>query len=183
MLRARIPGPKIRGSARGGEYVAHETLSLARPRWLGVARAAWVVVAAAELIVFVASVRAYWLQLNTMCADPSRKTCNFTQLTPVMHDALERMGVAIGAYAGYTLAIHVAASLALLAVGVLVFWRGSDGWYGLFVSLLLITFGAIGPSAVLGSAFDWAHPELGSTTLAVSNALSWLVFPGLGLFL
>ena len=159
--------------------MTHETLLVARPRWLGVARAAWVVVAAAELIVFVASVRAYWLQLNTMCADPSRKTCNFTQLTPVMHDALERMGVAIGAYAGYTLAIHVAASLALLAVGVLVFWRGSDGWYGLFVSLLLITFGAIGPSAVLGSAFDWAHPEFA----AAFDALTWLVFPGLGLFL
>ncbi|MBA2713236.1 MAG: hypothetical protein H0U55_06740, partial [Rubrobacteraceae bacterium] len=50
--------------------MAHETLSVARPRWLGIARTAWVVLAAAELIVFLASVRAYWLQLNTTCADP-----------------------------------------------------------------------------------------------------------------
>lgn len=152
--------------------MAHETLSVARPRWLGVARIAWVVVAAAELIVFVASVRAYWLQLNTICADPAWKACNFTQLTPVMREALERLGFTIGAYAAYTLAIHMAASLALLAVGVLVFWRRSGGWYGLFVSLLLITFGTIGPSAVLYDAFDWAYPELGSTTLAVSDAIS-----------
>jgi len=107
-----------------------------------VARAAWVVVAAAELVVFVASVPAYWLQLNTMCADPSRNACNFTQITPVMREALERLGFTTGEYAAYTLAIHVAASLALLAVGVLVFWRRSDGWYGLFVSLLLVAFGA-----------------------------------------
>lgn len=160
--------------------MTHETLSVAR--WLGVARAAWVVVAAAELIVFVASVRAYWLQLNTMCADPSRNACNFTQITPVMHEALEQLGFTTGEYAAYTLAIHVAASLALLAVGGLVFWRRSDDWYGIFVSLLLVTFGAIGPSAVLYGAFEWAYPEL-VATLAVWNALSWLVFPGLGLFL
>ncbi len=163
--------------------MARETLSVARPRWLGVARAAWVLVAAAELIVFMASVRAYWLQLNTTCADPSLQVCNFTQLTPVMHESLQRLGFTVGVYAVYTLAIHVAASLALLVVGFLVFWRRSDGWYGLFVSLLLITFGTIGPSAVLYDAFGWAYPELGATTLAVSDAISLLVFPGLGLFL
>jgi len=76
--------------------VAHETLSVARPRWLCVARAAWVLVAAAELIVFVASVRAYWLQLNTTCADPSLQACNFTQLTPVMHESLQRLGFTVG---------------------------------------------------------------------------------------
>lgn len=163
--------------------MAHETLSVVRPRWLGIARTAWVVFAAAALIVFVASVRAYWLQLNTICADPSRKACNFTQVTPVMHEVLQRLGISIGAYAAYTLAIHVAASLALLTVGALVFWRRSDGWYGLFVSLLLITFGTFGPSAVLSDAFGWAYPGLGSTILAASDALSWLVFPALGLFL
>ncbi|MBA2377916.1 MAG: histidine kinase [Rubrobacter sp.] len=153
------------------------------PRWLAVARVAWFVVAAVELVVFVASVRAYWLQLNVLCADPSRSACNFTQLTPVMQDALERLGFTVGAYAGYTLAIHTASSLALLAVGLLVFLRRGDEWYGLFVSLLLVTFGTIGPSAVLYDAFDWAYPELGATALALSNAISWLVFPALGLFL
>ena len=154
-------------------------LSTARPRWLGVARAAWVVVAAAELVVFVASVPAYWLQLNTMCADPSRNTCNFTQLTPIMRDGLERLGFTTAEYAAYTLTIHVAVSLALLMVGGLIFWRRSDDWYGLFVSLLLITFGTIGPSAVLNHAFDWAYPEFAG----VFSALTYLVFPGLGLFL
>ncbi len=159
--------------------MANETLPVARPRWLGVARVAWVVVAAAELVVFAASVPAYWLQLNTLCTEPSRQDCNFTQLTPVMHDAVERLGLTVGAYATYTLAIHVAASLTLLTVGVLVFWRGPQGWYGLFVSLLLVTFGTIGPSAVLTDAFEGAYPELAGTF----GVLSWFVFPGLGLFL
>ncbi len=162
--------------------MTHETLSATRPRWLAVARAAWVVVAAAQLIIFVASLLAYWPQLNTICAEPSRNGCNFTQLTPVTREALEQLGVTIGAYAGYTLSIHMVASLALIAVGLLVFWRRSDGWYGLFVSLLLVTFGAIGPSAVLFDAFEWAYPEL-TAPIAVWNALALLVFPALGLFL
>ena len=160
--------------------MANETLPVARPRWLGVARVAWVVVAAAELVVFAASVPAYWLQLNTLCTEPSRQDCNFTQLTPVMHDAVERWGLTVGAYATYTLAIHVAASLTLLTVGVLVFWRGPQGWYGLFVSLLLVTFGTIGPSAVLNRRLRMEHtPSCGDAYRACSPGLC---FRGLACF-
>ena len=39
-------------------------------RWLRIARAAWVVVALANLALFIASIPAYWVQLNTICTDP-----------------------------------------------------------------------------------------------------------------
>src|ERR687886_1337102 len=89
-----------------------------RGRWLAVARVAWVAVALVDLVLFVASIPAYWEQLNTVCVDPSGTTCNFTQLNPVKLQALERLGATIGAYAAYTLTIHVAASLAFFIVGV-----------------------------------------------------------------
>lgn len=155
---------------------------VARPRWLTVARVVWVAVAAVEMVVFAASVRAYLLQLGTPCEEPSGESCSFTQLTTAMHDALERLGFPVASYIGYTLAIHLIASLALVAVGLLVFLRKGDGWYGLFVSLLLITFGTIGLSAVFDVAFDWAYPEFAATFVG-SNIFSWLVFPALGLFL
>jgi hypothetical protein len=124
----------------------------ARRRWLTVARVVWVAVALVNLVLFVASVPAYWIQLNTVCADPSGATCNFPQLNPVKLQALERLGATINAYAAYTLTIHIVASLAFLSVGVLIFWRRSSDWYGLFVSLFLIGFGTIGPSGVSSTA-------------------------------
>ncbi len=149
-----------------------------RGRWLTVVRVAWVAVALVGFALFVASVSAYWAQLNTVCTDPSGATCNFPQLNPVKLQALERLGATIGAYAAYTLTIHVAASLAFFIVGVLIFWRKSDDWYGLFVSLFLITFGTIGPSAVFSDALTWAHPEM-----APLDSAQTLLFPALGLFL
>ncbi len=150
----------------------------ARRRWLTVARVAWVAVALVNLVLFLASVPAYWVQLNTVCTDPSGATCNFPQLTPVELQALERLGTTLGAYAAYTLTIHVATSLVFFIVGTLIFWRKSEDWYGLFVSLLLISFGTIGPSAVLSSALTWVHPEL-----AALDDAQTLIFPALGLFL
>ena len=121
-------------------------------RWLAVARVAWVAIALMDLVLFGASVPAYWDQLNTICTDPSGAMCNFPQLNTVELQALERLGATLGAYAAYTLTIHVATSLVFFIVGTLIFWRRSGDWYGLFVSLLLISFGTIGPSAVLSSA-------------------------------
>ena len=149
-----------------------------RGRWLTVARVAWVVIALANLVPFIASIPAYWGQLNTVCTDPSGATCNFPQLNPVKLQALERLGATIGAYAAYTLALHVAASLVFFIVGTLIFWRRSGDWYGLFVSLLLISFGTIGPSAVFSSALTWVHPEI-----APLDDAQTLIFPALGLFL
>ncbi len=111
------------------------------------ARVLWVVIVAVEVAVF------------TICAVPSGTTCNFTQLTSDKLQALEQSGATIGAYATYTFAIHVAASLLFFVVGALIFWHRSGDWYGIFVSLLLITFGTIGVSSVFADALGWAHPE------------------------
>jgi signal transduction histidine kinase len=163
--------------------MTHNTLPAsedARPRgrWLAVARVAWVVIALVDLVLFVASVPAYWDQLNTICADPSGATCNFTQLNLIKLQALERLGATIETYAAYTLTIHVAASLVFFVVGVLIFWRRSSDWQGLFVSLLLINFGMIGPSGVFSDALTWAYPEI-----APLDDAQTLIFPALGLFL
>jgi hypothetical protein len=161
--------------------MTQNTLSRAtslRGRWLRIARAAWVVVALVNLTLFIASIPAYWAQLNTICTDPSGASCNFPQLNPTKLQALERLGATIGAYAVYTLTIHVAVSLVFFIVGALIFWRRSGDWYGLFVSLMLISFGTIGPSAVFSSALTWVHPEL-----APLDHAQTLIFPALGLFL
>ncbi len=162
--------------------MTQNTLSRAtslRGRWLRIARAAWVVVTLVNLILFIVSIPAYWAQLNTICTDPSGASCDLSQLNSVKLQALEGLGATIGAYAVYTLTIHTIASLAFFIVGALIFWRRFDDWYGLFVSLLLISFGAAGPSAVFADAFAWAYPDIASRL----DPPAWLLFPALGLFL
>ncbi len=109
-----------------------------RGTWVRIAWAAWVVVALVSLTLFIASIPAYWAQLNTICMDPSGASCNFPQLNAVKTQALEGLGSTIGTYAVYTLTIHIAASLAFV-VGALVFWRKSGDWYGMLVSLFFGT--------------------------------------------
>ncbi len=150
-----------------------------RGKWLRIAQVAWVVVALVNLSLFIASLPAYWAQLNTICTNPSGVSCSFSQVNPVKLQALEGLGATIGAYAVYTLTIHTIASLAFFIVGALIFWRRSGDWYGLFVSSLLISFSATGPSAVFTDAFAWAYPDIASRL----DPPAWLLFPALGLFL
>jgi signal transduction histidine kinase len=150
-----------------------------RARWFTIARVAWAAIALVDLVLLLASIPAYWVQLNTVCTDPSGATCNFPQLNPVKLQALEHLGTTIGVYAAYTLTIHLAASLVFFTVGVLIFWRRSGDWYGLFVSLLLINLGTIGVSSVFSDALTWAHPEMAPLV----DAPAMLLFPALGLFL
>lgn len=137
------------------------------------------VAAFVNLATFIASVPVYWTQLNTVCAVPSEASCNFSQLNLAETATLERLGVAIDTYAAYTLTIHTITSLSFFVVGFFIFWRRSGDWYGLFVSLLLIAFGAMGPSAVFNSALTWAYPDLSP----VADTVGRMLFPVLGLFL
>ncbi|HZG68421.1 MAG TPA: histidine kinase dimerization/phosphoacceptor domain-containing protein, partial [Herpetosiphonaceae bacterium] len=162
--------------------MTQNTLSRAsslRGRWLRLARLVWVVVALVNLTLFIVSVPAYWAQLSTICTDSSEASCELSQLNPVKLQALEGLGATIGAYAIYTLTIHAIASLAFFVVGALIFWRRSNDWYGLFVSFLLISLGASGPSSVFTNAFAWAYPDVASRL----DPPAWLLFPALGLFL
>jgi len=132
-----------------------------------------------NLVLFALAVPVYNAQLRVICTVPTPADCPFAQLTAIEAQTLARLGLSLDSFATYTLIIHTAASLIFFAVGLLIFWRKSDDWYGLFVSFLLVTFGMNGVSAVLLDALATTYPNLG----IVSIVIAWLVFPGLGLFL
>jgi hypothetical protein len=52
------------------------------------------------------------------------------------------MGLSVGFYAGYLIAVDLVVVAISFAVGVLVFWRKSDERIALFVALALVTFGS-----------------------------------------
>jgi hypothetical protein len=150
-------------------------------RWLALARGAWIVLALLLVANFVASIPAYYLILRTVCTFPDPAHCAFWQPTPGNVEALHRLHLSVETYAAYFVSLDAAVSLLFWVVGILIFWRKSNEWMGLFVSLVLIFFGSAGISDTLLGTFDTAHTlSLIPAFLLLINVLQW---PTLGAFL
>ncbi len=151
-----------------------------RGRWLTPARGIWLTLALVLLVNFVVSIPAYYGILRTICPDP--QACQFWQPTPDNVTALHRLGFSVDAYAVCFTLIDVGVSLVFWAVGLLIFWRKSDEWLGLFVSFVLIIYGSFGISDTLQTTF-WVNQQ-DVPVLALLSFLSGLVqWVSLGLFL
>ena len=109
-------------------------------RRLVLARVVWVAVVVFSLSIFLLSLPAYFAQLQTVCVSD---TCVYAygQLTPGTAYALQNLGISIGAYAASTLALITVSTLVSFGVAALIFWRRSDDWMAMLVSLFLVTFG------------------------------------------
>ncbi len=149
-------------------------------RWLALARGGWIVLALLLLANFVASIPAYYRILQTVCTLYTAQ-CTFWQPTPGNIIALQRLHLPIAAYAAYFVSLDVAASLLFWIVGILIFWRKSNEWMGLFVSLVLIFFGSFGISDTLQATFRTPQtPLFIQIPILLISLLQW---PALGIFL
>ncbi len=149
-------------------------------RWLAIARAVWIILALLLLANFIASIPASYAQLRTICTNSTFGHCNIWQPTPANMQALHRLGLSLDTYAVYTLTIDVIASLVFLAVGAVIFWRKSDEWIGLFVSLVLVIFGSFGISDSLAGTFITGQTPGAVKLLYLLLILQW---PALGALL
>ena len=150
-------------------------------RWLAIARAVWIVLALLLLANFIASILASYDLLRTICTNSSFGHCNIWQPTPGNGQALQRLGLSLNTYAMYTLTIDVIASFVFLTVGAVIFWRKSNEWMGLFVSLVLVIFGSFGVSDSLAGTFITAQTPLAIELLIYPLIL--LQWPALGVLL
>jgi len=89
---------------------------------------------------FILSLPAYFAQLQTIC---SGDLCvySYGRLTPGNARALQHLGLSISRYAASVLALAIASVLVFFGVAGLIFWRRSDDWMALLVSLFLVNFG------------------------------------------
>lgn len=146
-------------------------------------RGAWVVVALLLAANMIASIPRYYQIMTTVCplANQADCTSDFGQLAPATVYALAQWHIALSGYATYFVSLNVVVALLPWAIGILLFWRKSDEWMGLFVSLLLILFGGNGTSNTLSGLWipSPASP-LFTALLTVNSAAQWI---GLGAFL
>jgi len=91
--------------------------TLLRGRWLLLARVGWGALVILTLAICFASLPVYAAQLQTPCAGTA---CYFQQLSPGQTEALKGMGLSIGAYAAYTVALMLATMAVCLVVSTLI---------------------------------------------------------------
>ena len=141
-----------------GAVVASTSNTRLTGSWLIIARVVWLALVVLTLAIFFASFQVYLAQLQTPCAGTA---CAFTsQLTPGQVGGLKGIGVSIGDYAAFTVALTLATILVCLVVSTVIVLRRSDDRMALLVALMLVTFGPIiATSSVSASSSPWQVPN------------------------
>src|SRR5438270_184962 len=109
-------------------------------RWIVLTRGIWLTLLVLTLATFFASLPVYVAQLQTPCAGLA---CQYQQLTPGQVEALKGIGLSLGDYAAYSVALLLASVVLCLVVSTLIVWRRPDDRMALIVALLLVTLGPI----------------------------------------
>lgn len=114
-------------------------------RRLALVRGAWAVLVSLNLVLFVVAVPALFLHRS---APPEPVRAGLAQL-----------GLSEGLYAAYFTGLLTIFGLGCFAVAAVVAWRRSTEFMGLFVSLFLVSFGAVNAPNV--QALEAVHPAWG----------------------
>jgi signal transduction histidine kinase len=101
---------------------------------------AWAVVAVLTVVCIAVSIPAEFVRLQTVCTTGA---CEVGDLTPANVRELGVMGLSVGFFAGYQIAVELVFAATSFAVGVLIFWRRSEERMALFVAFALVTYGSL----------------------------------------
>src|ERR1051326_2160168 len=121
--------------------------------------------------------------MGTVCPDSDPGACLSMsgQLTATLAQTLGHFHLSLSDYGAYFTILNVLVSLLSWGIGLVLFWRKSDEWMGLFVSLLFVLFAGMGVSNSLQALWLPAGSRpLFSVLLNVISAAEWM---GLGCFL
>jgi hypothetical protein len=159
------------------------------PHWrMRFFHAAWIVGVFINAVIFFSELPLYYQNLLIPCdgANP-RQNCNTGQLAPRGIAALEHVGVSLHTYAVISFTVIIIQSLIFFTIGGLIAWRRWNQGLGLFVSMVLITFGATGSSDTLLDAYQALQNHLNPTVFALFSVatvvITFVQWPALGAFL
>ncbi len=163
---AVVPGQTKKSSDRSG--VPDTRL---RGRKLILARVVWVAVVTLSVALFFATLPAYYTLLQTVCTGA---LCGAVQPTPDSAQAMQKLGLSIGAYATFILALTLALAFLCFAVSAVIFWRKSDDWMALLVALTVATTVTLSGS-VYGTGMNSAWGVLAMVFNVLTSGLYVLV--------
>jgi hypothetical protein len=142
-----------------------------RGRRLILARVAWVTVVSLIVALFLARLTAYYTALQTVCTGA---TCGSAQPTPDSALSLQKLGLSVGAYATFTLALTIALAFVCFTLSAVIFWRKSDDWMALLVALAVVASVTLNEN-VFGMDMTSAWGWLAMVLLVFGNGVYLLV--------
>lgn len=115
-------------------------------RWLTLARLAWITLVAAGLALFLISIPVRYQLLHTLSGPTGLPWGG----TPEAFRAdLAQLGLSVGFYATYQVAVEVIFALAFCSIPLIIFWLKSDDWLAMIVSFGLVMFGITGSTPII----------------------------------
>ncbi len=170
----QLPAPIVTNQKQQGE--AHTQL---RGGFLALARGIWIAGVVATVWLFVAELPQLYTQLQTVCVRAT--ICPAGTLSPTGLRTLHDLGLSVGEYATYIFAFFVTLVFVWLIVGFVIFWRRSDDWMALLVSLFLVMFMTISGISKNSPAFvspAWDPPfQFVSFLAVILFGLFFYLFP------
>jgi hypothetical protein len=156
-----------------------------RGRWLLPARVACVAVAITALAIILFSIPSSFEHYQSVCTAASEVCAEraVDQATPEGVRALGDIGLSLRSYALLNVVVDKVFQLVWFAVGALIFWRRSDDWMALLVSVFLVSFGpvAVDPTSaytLISSQPSWWLPvRIVDIVGNVSPVLFFFLFP------
>jgi hypothetical protein len=154
-----------RKTISSGAPIAHET-----GRWLAVGRVGWLLLLALILVPFVQSLPTY----RDSFIHPAPQSA---LLSPPVVAALARVGISLDTYAWISFGVMGAVVVFSLIVALALFWRRSDDWMALLVSLFIViyTVGSVNNRGV-GGAPTAVSAHVSVLQIALASAQSALLF-------
>ena len=135
------------------------------------ARGTWVSVIVVAFVLFIFAVPAEFEYLQTTCAE-----CDGPRLTLDGAQKLERIGLSIGFYAMYTLALEVGFATASFAVAAMIFWRRSDDAMALLGALAVVAWGITFPNTTVALAESYPAWESPVAFLGFLGLMAFTLF-------
>jgi hypothetical protein len=139
-------------------------------RWLLLIKIVWGVLVAIALGMFVVSLPGYIAQLQTLCTGAS---CSSGQLSADGLTSLEHLGLSLGEYVAFNVALMLIATLVGYALALVLVLRRSDDWMALLVALMLVFLvsGSIASPVVLS---NWVGPVFASILFSILGYLGFI---------
>jgi hypothetical protein len=117
----------------------------------------WFIVVALALLIFIFSLPVYVAQLYKIC---SGIACGTGQLTPQIVETLQNHGFTIGEYVTINVVLAFIQAFVWFIVSGVLFWRKSNDWMALLVSLMMVLLGTSTTlNTVAGSFSLWQIPS------------------------
>ena len=105
-------------------------------RWLQAARVLWLALVIASMVLVALGVPRSIDDLRSVCEVPSE--CSVLHVTPEGARVLDDLNLSLYAYSVMQVAALVVVVLGYVLIGLMIFWRRSDDWMAMLVSLTLV---------------------------------------------